>query len=498
MVGGVAFAWTKPQDPPKLEDIPSVAELKAKVMEQPRDEPAIRLVWTAPCEARVNRAVPYSLTVTNTGTQAVQKVVVQVRLPNDANPSDTEPAVCAAGGVLLWELDTMQPREEKLLKMKLTSKVRGELAPRAWVTFTGSSAISVAVKEPKLTIALDAPETVQIGEDFRVKYRVTNDGDCTAERVLLTLDAPKELVRAGDSGEVMDDLAPARSHNGELKQRAMASGVYTYTVTTSCVDGQKVTAATHVRVLAPKLEVRIEGPAEVGMMRTAKYVATVTNTGDLVAEDVGLRFEPGEGIVPASATATLYSPAVGDPLAAAVGSLKPGEAKAFVFGGTAGKPGDYMTKVTASEKRGLVAAVEHRTVVKGIPGIRMELVDSVDPVKKGEETVYEIKISNTGTATDRNLLLRCELPAGTTLVSASGPVDHRLRFGVDFNQPGQPSKENSVTFEPVRELGPKTDISFKVKVKSGSVGNGNFKATITSEHITTPVTKEESTTVYGE
>lgn len=505
MVGGVAVAWTTPQGPTTLEEPPAMPELRRVAVvrasaEPTRDEPAVRLTWTAPAESRVNRADPYTLTVTNTGTQAVQKVVVQVRVPNGVAVGDSEPAASVTGSVLLWELGTMQPRDEKQLRMKLSSPVRGEVAPRAWVTFTGSSTVSVAVKEPKLTLTLDAPESVAVGEEFQVKYRVTNEGDCTAERVLLTVDSAKVCCVKSDEGtDVLADLAPGKYHDGAATRRASATGVLLYTVTTSCADGQKATATARVRVTAPKLEVKVEGPSEIGLTRQAKYVATVTNTGDVTAENVAVRYEPGAGITPPTASpATLYTATPTDPLAASVGSLKPGESKSFAFEGTAAKPGESVAKFTATEKRGAAADAECRTVVKGVPGIRMELVDSVDPVKKGEETVYEIRISNTGTDTDRNLRLQCELPAGMALLSASGPVGYVEKAGVEYMGVGRPVNAGTVTFSTVRELGPKSEVIFKVKVRSGSIGNARFKAALTSDHLTTPVTKEESTTVYGE
>jgi len=55
-----------------------------------------------------------------------------------------------------------------------------------------------------------------------------------------------------------------------------------------------------------------------------------------------------------------------------------------------------------------------------------------------------------------------------------------------------------VVFEPVAELGPKTEASFTVKVKAKATGDVRFKATMTSKHLTSPVTKEESTRVYGD
>ena len=47
--------------------------------------------------------------------------------------------------------------------------------------------------------------------------------------------------------------------------------------------------------------------------------------------------------------------------------------------------------------------------------IRLEVVESVDPVRTGDETVYIVRVTNTGTAADRNLKLECELPPGLRL-----------------------------------------------------------------------------------
>jgi uncharacterized repeat protein (TIGR01451 family) len=131
------------------------------------------------------------------------------------------------------------------------------------------------------------------------------------------------------------------------------------------------------------------------------------------------------------------------------------------------------------------------------PGIHFEVVDSVDPVKVGGETVYEVKVRNTGTAADQNLLLECRLPGGMTLVKVSGPADYLERVGIDFTGPGPHRTTSTVTFEPLPELQPGAEVVFRVKVKAGAAGVGVFRAMLTSDHLTTPVSKEEPTTVCG-
>ncbi|HEX4611751.1 MAG TPA: hypothetical protein VH092_26375, partial [Urbifossiella sp.] len=140
---------------------------------------------------------------------------------------------------------------------------------------------------------------------------------------------------------------------------------------------------------------------------------------------------------------------------------------------------------------------ECKTVVRGAPGIRMEVADTADPVLVNGETVYEIKVTNTGTEADRNLRLRCDLPAEAELLEATGPTTYLQQIGVDFNGPGPVRNQRAVTFAPVRELGPQTEVVFRVRVKLTVAGDVRFRAAITSDHLTTPVVREESSNVYG-
>lgn len=503
--GGVAFGLAGPRENPRPVPAAEPASQpdggpRARVS---RDEPAVRLEWTAPAELRVNRPAAYTLTVTNTSPQPVLKVCVQVLVPDGVVASDTAPAAGnTARGVLSWTFDALKAGESRPLKMAFKAPNRGELNAQAWVTFTGTSAVTVLVKEPKLEAFIRAPESVAIGDRIPLTYGVRNPGDDAAERVVIRA-APVGVVGLVNvfsnvpPGGTGDHLPPGKDISTEVIETADRPGVIEYQVTATGADGLKSVARAQVKVLAPKLEVKVSGPAEVGIAKTATYVVTVTNTGDLTAENVTLVTDLPDHFNPALTDDPAVPWDAGGILAPGL-ALKPGESRKLTVAGTAMKPGEAAIKAAASEKRGAKAAGECRTVVKGIPGIRMEVVDSVDPVKTADETVYEIKVTNTGTATDRNLTLACELPPGMTLVSASGPVEHELIRDILPAAKGRDLQPGAVRFAPVRELGPKTEVVFKVKVKAATAGNARFKATLTSDHLTTPVTKEESTTVYGD
>jgi uncharacterized repeat protein (TIGR01451 family) len=135
-------------------------------------------------------------------------------------------------------------------------------------------------------------------------------------------------------------------------------------------------------------------------------------------------------------------------------------------------------------------------VPDGAPNLRLEVVESVDPVRTGDETVYIVRVTNTGTAAETNLVLVCRLP-GMMCAGVTAPAEYLERVGVDFNTPFGPIRNTStVTFEPVRELAPGVEAVFRMRATAGRpTGTVTFKASLTTDRIKTPVTKEESTVV---
>ncbi len=139
------------------------------------------------------------------------------------------------------------------------------------------------------------------------------------------------------------------------------------------------------------------------------------------------------------------------------------------------------------------------TAIDGIPALRMEMLDTTDPVEKGGETTYEIRVVNTGSKADADIRIACELPKQFEFVSATGPTQGLERIGIDFKPADkEPKNMRTVVFDPIAELAPRTEAVFKVKVKAIGTGDARFKASLTSKHLTSPVVKEESTRVYGD
>src|SRR5262249_54500738 len=148
-----------------------------------RQEPAMSMEWIGAPVAKVGQAGDYSLVVRNTCAGPVQQVVARVRVPAGMKVESTEPKANMENGVLVWELGTMTPRQEKAVTMKLIAEGKGDLMPQAWVAFTGSTVLRVQVREPKLGLKVQVPEKALVGDPAAFTLTVTNPGDCSADQV---------------------------------------------------------------------------------------------------------------------------------------------------------------------------------------------------------------------------------------------------------------------------------------------------------------------------
>jgi uncharacterized repeat protein (TIGR01451 family) len=458
----------------------------------PKNDPGVALEWSGPAVVKVNTPTEYTLNVRNTCGQPLQQVVVQVRSPKGTDITAVAPAVKPTDGVYLWDLGTLDAKTSKAVTVTLKQPAKGEMACQAWVTLTGTSAMKAAVKEPKLAVMIKAPKTAVIGDPIPYEVVVSNPGDHTAEKVEVRWAERTHAVKRwaelkpGEAGSVRGEMTSFDGRQRTVHLAVAATGA----------DGLNAFAKTTVQILVPKLDVKVTGPAERLIGTKGKYTVEVMNSGDVPVSGVTVRnFLPAGFKVGDTPSGTL----AGDKLTHQFGEIVPGQTKLIVFEGSTNTPGAMTLKAEATGDRNTKASGECVTTVEGIPGLRMELVDSADPVEKNGEITYEIKVTNTGTKADSDVRVVCELPTELEFVSCSGPTK-----GAIFAVGGIDKQDKPVTFpvrvvfDPISDLAPKTEAVFKVKVKGTGTGDVRFKAVMTSKHLTAPVTKEESTRVYGE
>ena len=450
-----------------------------------KQEPSVSLEWLGPSALRVGSPAEYTLMVRNTCAIPVQKVVVQVRVPSVVKIGSTEPKAEGVEGVMMWDLGTLLSRQEKAIKIRIAQATKGDINCQAWVTFTGSAAMKIQVREPKLLIKAQAPEKVLVGDAANVILTVSNPGDCQA-------DAVKVAVSLGEG------LESARGNKASFDIGVLGAGE-TRTVTIPCVakmsgaqkceayvegdSGLKAIDSVSLSIIQPRLDLEATGPKLRYLDRKATFTFKVTNPGDAPAVNVVVTEMIPAGFKFVSADSGGQHDFATRTIKWFVGEIPAGQSKEVKADLVAVTIGDFNHKATASAARGIKTEKELATKVEGLSAMLMEVVDTDDPVEVKADTAFEIRITNTGSKFENDVKLVCTIPPQMTFKDAQGPV----KFEVIGNE---------VVFQTLPKLAPRADASFKVIVTAVAKGDARFKATLTSGGLTEPVSKQESTRVY--
>jgi uncharacterized repeat protein (TIGR01451 family) len=453
-----------------------------------RQEPSVSLEWIGPAAAKVGQACDYSIIVRNICSIPVQQVMVRVRLPQGVTVAGTEPKAVTEENVLMWEVGTMLPKQERNLMVKMVSANKGDLNCQAWVTFTGSSAMRIRVREPKLLIKATAPEKVLVGDGCTFVLTVSNPGDYAAEQVKLHAELSEglESTRGNKMDIDIGNLAAGETRSVQVLCATKTGGAQQCEAIAEADGGLKAIDKAAINVIMPQIKLEASGPKLRYLDRKAKFIVKVTNPGDAPASNVVVNdvIPPGFKFLTAdnggrhdfsTHTASWY-----------LGEIGPGQSREVTMECLAVAKGEHHFAVTANASRGIKDAGDVATRVEGLSAIMLEMVDLEDPVEVGADTVYEIRITNTGSQTETDVKLVCTVPDKLQFKGATGP-------GAKFTQNG-----SEIVFESLPKLAPRADAIFRVTCKAVTPGVATFKARITSTLLVDGVTKEEATRVYAD
>lgn len=452
-----------------------------------RQEPAISLEWHGPPTLQVNASGEYTLVARNTSAVALQKVIVQVKVPTGAKVSATEPKADGTDSVLMWELGTLTERQEKSVKISMVPPGKGELQCQAWVTFTGSAIMKVQVREARLAIAAKAAEKVALGELTTVVFQVSNTGDHAAEgvKMAISLDSGLECERGPKVVIDLDSLPAGETREVKVPCVARAAGAQVCEATVEGNGGLKAVTSATVNIVQPKLEVQLSGPKLRYLDRKAVYVVKVSNPGDAPATGVSVSHLVPAGFKYIAADEGGKFDTASKNITWNLGVVGAGQSKELKCELMAVVAGDFAHKVAAGGDRGLRAENRLETKIEGLSAVAMEVTDSDDPLEVGTDTTYEIRIANTGSKDETDVKLVCTLPAQLKFKSARAPGK--------YEQVG-----NDLVFESLPKLPAKTEVTYKVTVTATAKGDARFKATLTAAGLSEPVIKQESTRVYSD
>jgi uncharacterized repeat protein (TIGR01451 family) len=445
------------------------------------------LEWIGAPTAKVGQPGDYTLLVRNACNIPVQQVAVRVRVPAGLNVVATEPRANTEGGVLNWELGTLMARQEKSLTIKMAAEAKGDVTPQAWVTFTGSSAFRIKIREPKLLLKCAAPDKVLVGDPAAFTLTVSNPGDGSADQVKIHANLSEGLEHARGNKIDFDigNLAAGEARNVTLLCATRTGGPQKCEASAEAEGGLQSKDSVGVNVITPRLDLQLQGPGLKYLERKGIYTLKVTNPGDAPATNVTVADTVPAGFKILAASDGGRHDYQTRTVSWFLGEIGPGQTRMVQLEVQAVNTGEHKHKATAVGARGLRAESEMVTRVEGVSALLVELVDTEDPIEVGGDTAYEVRISNTGSKTESNIKLVATVPDKMQLKSAQGPVRYR-------------EEGKNILFETLETLAPHRDALFRIHVKATEAGTVRFKIQVTSQNLPEPVIKMEATRIYSD
>jgi uncharacterized repeat protein (TIGR01451 family) len=450
-----------------------------------RETSAIFLEKRMPAEVSVGQPFTYDLIVTNISSLDLSNVVVTDSMPNDFDFAGAEPRGTVSGGDMAWNIGSLAPNQSRTIRVNGAATSTGTIGSCGTVTYDTSVCVETRVVEPSLRLALTCTPRVMLCDPITLTYVVSNPGTGPARNVVINEDLPAGLQLESGGTAVryrVENLAPGASETFSVIAKATRTG--TFTANGSAVASGNLTADAgncNITVVQPELTITASAPANRYLGRSADFCFVVTNEGDGEAANTVVVAN-----VPTGATVsgiTGGGTAGNGTVTWNLGTLAPGASREICFTVPASQIGVARATARVTADCADPATDDAQTEFAGIPAILLEVIDVEDPIEVGANVVYEIRVTNQGSAIDRNIAIVCDLEDSMRYVSATGATAAR-------------SSGSTVTFAPVGALAPGEVAVWRVTIQAASEGDVRFTVTMNSDFLTRNVRETESTNFY--
>lgn len=433
----------------------------------------VDMVKKVPPQAALGDEIACELDVT--ALSCIGNVVVVDHVPDGASFVRSDPPADVNGTAITWKLGDIDVLQSVVLKVWLKAEREGSLMSCATIAADPRICAGTVVGKATLTLDKSGLATAPLGADVTYTLAVKNTGTAAAHGVVVSDPAPDGLT--GDSVNVnVGDLEAGQSTNITATFKADRRGKVCNDATVTASNCDKVTAEACTDVQAAGIKIDKSGDQTQILGRKAAYDITVSNTGDTELTNITVVDTAPDGTsIAEAADATV----AGQKATWTIESLAAGDKKDFTIKLTGQTAGEHDNVATV--KAGALSdSAQVATVWRGVAGVLLQLVDDPDPIQVGDNVTYTIRVINQGFADIHNVGMTAEFGAQVDPVSApAGTVNGK-----------------TVNFPVLPMLGPKKMATYTITGKGIVAGDNRTKATLTCDEIKSPVTQEESTTVY--
>ena len=440
-----------------------------------------------PREIRVGQEYDSTIEVENLTSGMLQNVSVNLENMSNVQLVSSAPmAMRGEEGDLSWLIAELPAKGTRTIKMRAKPTTPGIASNCLSVSFANILCASSTVVQPALVLEKRAtPELCGTCEEIKLTYIVRNTGTGVAERVTIKDTLPAGLLAVdGRSTIELDagDLAAGAEKTFTVETNAAKRGRYSSSATATSIGGLTARSADPATVVKqPVFAFSCDANNRVYLGRDLDYRITVRNIGDCAADNTTIRAELPAGASYLSADnsgrlegrAALWN----------ISSLPAGQAVTVTMRIRPAGVGVARVEATANAACAASVSTTCATTVEGVPAILLEVIDTVDPVAVGTETVFVVTATNQGSSDDTNVKVVATLPPTMEFISGSGATP--------VTAVGQ-----TVTLSPVAKIAPGANAQWRIVVKAKGVADARSRWEMTSDQFKAPIIETESSNLY--
>lgn len=503
---------------------------------------------TGPAVGSLGATLNYRIDVSNPGDLPAKDVVVVNAVPEGLTYVSSNPPAEAAGRQLQWRLGELGARQRQSIEVSYRADKQGSIINCCDVAAAGGMKVTdcatTTIGTASLDVRITGPAQAKVGDQvtFEIAMKNLSQAPATKLRIRVALD-PGFANQAANAQNVIErypnDLAPGALQRINVNLRVTKPGRLCHTVEVTGKDINPAGASaclmavgdgaatgpgvppstgteqpkTEPRVSPPSITVTKNGPKQPLMVGgTARFIIELTNNGPVALQGVKVVDRCDPALTPAMATDG-YRIENGA-LAWMIESLPPNkptkleiqctcqaaaaktcnrvtviapdggkvEAEACLEITPAGAPPDIAPKSDSG--------TPDKTEPSAADGLTMSVVGLRNPVPVNKELTYEIRVTNNGAASQRQLALTATVPEGMVFnpIGTQGPDP--AKFAIEGR---------TIRFDPLGEVRPGESLTYRVRVRAKQVGpKFSFHAELSSPTLSQPLVKEENTEVFKE
>ncbi len=455
--------------------------------------PSLTITKSGPAAVAVGQSFHYTITLHNNGRSDSEPLTVRDVIPDGLTFLSASQRENREGNQLIFTVPPVRPGMPYTIELTFRADRLGTINNIASVQSADgmraeASATTVVAPPGRLTVQVAGPATALVGEPIPYKITVTNVSTSPVSNISLLAAFDQGLIHAtGDKPLEVPrfHLDGSQSQTFDLTLTARKEGLLNNRVTVTADGGISAEAEHAVQVSQPRLRLSVRGPKARYLRSRVEWIIQVKNDNPTALQNVQVRSQlPGEvSFLDASDGGQFQAGQVVWDL----GTLESGQERQLrLFARAEQLAAQAVYRVHVSATPMIEEKTETAIELRGIPALSVELADNRDPVSVGDEVIYEVRLSNTGTLVTNNIELACVLSPELQFVKAIGS-DGSVAEVRDGGQ--------RLVFPQHNGLVPGTMLTYTITVRAEKAGDARFRTEIKSSLNSDPLIEEEPTNI---